>query len=81
MATLRDRAIDIVRKMPDDKILYVFQVLENIDLMILPAKETVENKAESAYNRLQSYRKSAKNDRNYKEELHSALEEKYAGSD
>ena len=79
MTMLQKQAIDIIKKLPDDKICHVINILEGIE-KLFPAKEEAElEKSQKAYQELQKYRKSCSVDRDYKSELAEALEEKYAG--
>ena len=79
MTMLQKQAIDIIKKLPDDKIYHVINILEGIE-KLFPEKEEAElEKSQKAYQELQRYRKIGSIDRDYKSELAEALEEKYAG--
>lgn len=76
MTMLQEQAIEMIKRLPDEKIFYVVNILEGIEGLYSdkPIKET---KAQKAYQNLQRFRKSSLVERDYKKELSEALEAKY----
>ena len=84
MTMLQEQAIDMIKKLPDDKIYYIVNILESIEGLFMPKdsqKTEKAQKAQKAYQELQRYRKSSRVERDYKAELAEALEEKYENID
>lgn len=81
MTMLQEQAIDMIKKLPDDKIYYVVNILEGIEGLFMPEDGQRTEKAQKAYQELQHYRKSSRVERDYKAELAEALEEKYENID
>lgn len=81
MISMRQQAIDMVNKIPDDKMYYLINILENIEGLMAPSDTEEKSDSQIAYQELEKYRKKGLTDRNYKEELYAALEEKYARTD
>lgn len=79
MTMLQEQAIEIIKKLPDDKIFHVIHILEGINELFPPENEQEREKSQKAYQELQRYRKSGSVDRDYKAELAEILEDKYAG--
>lgn len=78
MTMLQEQAIDMIKKLPDDKIYYVVNILEGIEGLFMENDSERADRAQKAYYELQRYRKSSLVDRDYKAELAEALEERYA---
>ncbi|MBQ7433331.1 MAG: hypothetical protein IJV50_07740 [Lachnospiraceae bacterium] len=78
MTAMREQAIELVKRMPEDKIYYLLNILENIEELVISQNSVEKTDAQTAYEELQKYRKPGVKERNYKEELYVALEEKYA---
>ena len=81
MTMLQEQAIDMIKKLPDDKIYYVVNILEGIEGLFMPKDSQKTERAQKAYQELQHYRKSSWVERDYKAELAEALEEKYENID
>ena len=81
MTMLQEQAIDMIKKLPDDKIYYVVNILEGIEGLFMPKDGQRIEKAQKAYQELQRYRKSSPVERDYKAELAEALEKKYENID
>lgn len=80
MSILRQQAIEMVNRIPEDKMYYVINILASIEGLMTPADMETKTDSQTAYEELKQYRKKGNIDRNYKEELYTALEEKYAGT-
>lgn len=79
MTAMQEQAIEMIKKMPDDKIYYVINILEGIEGLMYSSQAEKITKSQKAYQNFQRFRKCSLAERNYKEELHAALEEKYEG--
>lgn len=81
MTTIQKQAIDMIKRLPDDKIYFVVNILQGIE-GLYPSDHTNDLSAsQKAYRNLQRFRKMGAEDRDYKGELKEALEEKYANID
>lgn len=76
MTLMQEQAMDLIRKMPDEKIYYLVHLLEGLVETTSVRGNELDN-SQKAYENLQKYRCKGTVDRDYKAELHSALEEKY----
>lgn len=77
MTLIQEQAIDLIKRLPDEKIYYLINFLEAFEI----PRQTDNNEVTSsqrAYQNLQKFRKKGTEDRDYREELYAALEEKYA---
>ena len=81
MTMLQEHAIDMIKKLPDDKIYYIVNILEGIEGLFMSKDSQRTERAQKAYQELQHYRKSSPVERDYKAELAEALEEKYENID
>lgn len=76
MTLMQEQAIDLITKLPDEKIYYLINFLEGF----MDIKQVEKNKltnSQKAYQNLQKFRQKGTIDRDYKAELYAALEEKY----
>lgn len=71
----------MIERMPEDKLGYLLNILKNIEGLITPSAAEELSDAQLAYQELEKYRKKGTADRDYKRELYTALEEKYADID
>lgn len=74
MTVMQEQAIEIIKRLPDEKIFYVVNILEGIEGLTQNVSST---KAQTAYQNLQRFRKCGTVERSYKEELQEALIERY----
>lgn len=79
MTAIKKRAIEMIERMPDDRIYYVVSLLDSIEGLTAATDDSAEERTESqiAFEELQQYRKKGTVDRDYKEELYEAMREKY----
>ena len=78
MTSIQQQAIDLISKLPDEKVYYLINFLEGFGQPL----ETMENDdAWKAYQNIQKYRKPSSADRDYGMELNAAREKKYADID
>ncbi len=78
MTLMQEQAMDLIKKMPDEKIYYLIHLLEDF---VEPSTlyNTESTASQRAYQNLQKFRHRGTVERDYKAELCTALEEKYEG--
>ena len=81
MTTLKERAVDIIRRMPEEKLFYVVQLLESVEELSENTKKDGMTLEQRALEDLQRFRKKRDVEIDYKAELAEAREEKYASFD
>lgn len=82
MTELREKALKMVKEIPEDKVVYVIDILEGIKGLYSEQSEKklqLDDKKKTK-DALQKYRGRISDNFNYKEELMEALDEKYANS-
>lgn len=78
MTLMQEQAMDLIKKMSDEKIYYLIHLLE--DFVEPPTLYSTESTvSQRAYQNLQKFRHRGTVERDYKAELCTALEEKYEG--
>ena len=79
MSIMQEKAYEMIKRLPDDKLYYIVRLLEGLEGLVSPVRNddsmTLEQKA---YEDLQQFRRCSDVEIDYKEELAQALEEKYA---
>lgn len=78
MSEIRQQAIEMIEKMPEEKIYYIIDMLKKMEEPKDEPKQEGLTKAQIAFRELAKYRVQWDSDRDYREELYEALEEKYA---
>ena len=80
MTQLREQAIEMIKEIPEDKIIYVVNILKNVrDLSGQPqADGTQKMERGLLLEQLKQYRGRLSEDFDYKKELEEARDEKYA---
>ena len=81
MTVLKERAVDMIRRMPEEKLYYVVQLLESVEGLSENIESDAKTPAQRALEDLQRFRKRSDVEIDYKAELAKAREEKYAGID
>ncbi|GHU49269.1 hypothetical protein FACS1894200_07740 [Spirochaetia bacterium] len=83
MTVIKERTIDLIRHLPDEQVLYVFNILHNIEGLSQTTikKETVLSDKQKAYQHLLKYKGTLSADFDYEKELSEAREEKYGRFD
>lgn len=76
MTLMQEQAMDLIRKLPDEKIYYLINFLEGFT-EIKPMENIELSESQKAYQNIQKFRRKSEVDRDYKAELYTALEEKY----
>lgn len=82
MTKLREKALQMVKEIPEDKVIYVIDILEGIKGLYgeQPEIKLQLDEKKKARDVLQKYRGRIPDDFNYKKELMEAIDEKYADS-
>lgn len=81
MTMLQEKAVDMISRMPEEKLYYVIQLLESVEGLSENTGNDVKTSAQRALEDLQRFRKCSDVEIDYKAELAKAREEKYAGID
>lgn len=81
MTVMKERAIDMISRMPEEKLYYVVQLLESVEGLSENTEKGVKTPQQRALEDLQRFRKRSEVEIDYKAELAKAREEKYAGID
>ncbi len=81
MTMLKERAVDIIRRMPEEKLFYVVQLLESVEELSENTKKDGMTLEQRALEDLQRFRKKRDVEIDCKAELAEAREEKYASFD
>lgn len=81
MTMLKERAVGIIKRMPEEKLFYVVQLLESVEELSENVKKDGMTLEQRALEDLQRFRKKRDVEIDYKAELAEAREEKYAGFD
>lgn len=75
MTAIKEKAVKLIEKLPDDKIVYIVNIME--DLAILFHDTQDDKQRLQAYENLKKYKRGSSIPLDYKEELAKAMEEKY----
>ncbi len=76
MTQMKERAIEMIQRIPDDDMLYVINILQNLEQMTTK-KETDREQAMAAFQDLLKYRGRLPKDFDEDKELAEAREERY----
>lgn len=77
MTVIKEQAIEMIKKLPDDKVIYIVNILEGLEGLYSGNEEQALSKSQMAYQALQRLRRRGTEDIDYKSELTEALEENY----
>ncbi len=81
MTVMKERAMNMIRHMPEEKLYYVVQLLESVEGLSENIVEGLETPEQKALKDLRRFRKRSDVEIDYKAELMKAREEKYANID
>lgn len=70
MTVMQQQAIEMIKKLPDDKVYYVVNILKSIDELISETQTEELTKSQKAYQNFQRFRKNNPAERDYKEDLY-----------
>ena len=76
MALIKEKAVEMIRRMPDDNMLYVVNILQSLEAMTID-KEKDKQEARSALADILSMEKRLPEDFDPQKELEEARAEKY----
>ena len=76
MTLIKEKAVEMIRRMPDDNMLYVINILQSLEAMTID-KEKDKQKARSALADILSMEKRLPEDFDPQKELEEARAEKY----
>lgn len=79
MTRIKERAVEMIRRMPDDEMLYVINILQNLEEMTAK-KETDIEQAMMAFQDLMKYRGRLPADFDAEKEMAEAREGKYGNN-
>lgn len=79
MTQLREQAIEMIKEIPEDKIIYVVNILKNVKGLSgqMQKEENAVKRTDSLLENLEKYRGRLPEDFDYKKELAEARDEKY----
>lgn len=77
MTAMKERAIDMISRMPEEKLYYVVQLLESVEGLSENIEKGTKTTQQRALEDLQRFRKQSDVEIDYKAELAKAREEKY----
>lgn len=77
MTQIREKTLKMLEELPDEKLVYVFNILQNLEAFS-KSEETQDTKAsDDAFATLMKYSRTLPDDFDYKAELDTARMEKY----
>ena len=77
MTQIRKRTIEMLERLPEEKMIYVFNILQNIEALSLNGDALSGDTSDDAFATLMKYSRTLPEDFDYKAELESARMEKY----
>lgn len=81
MTVMKERAMNMIRRMPEEKLYYVVQLLESVEGLSENIVKGFETPEQKALIDLRRFRKQSDVEIDYKAELMRGREEKYANID
>lgn len=76
MTLMKEKAVEMIRRMPEDNMMYVINILQNLEAMSVDRSED-KKKAQNALAEILSMEKRLPDDFNPEKELREARAEKY----
>ena len=76
MTLMKERAVEMIRRMPEDNMTYVINILQNLEAMSIDRNED-KKRAQNALAEILSMEKRLPDDFDLKKELEEARTEKY----
>lgn len=76
MTLMKEKAVEMIRRMPEDNMTYVINILQNLEAMSVDKSED-KKKAQNALAEILSMEKRLPDDFNPEKELREARAEKY----
>lgn len=75
MTLIKEKAVEMIQRMPEDNMVYVIHILQNLEAMVLDKDK--KKKAQTALMNILNMEKRLPEDFDYKKELREAKIEKY----
>ncbi len=76
MTLMKEKAVEMIRRMPEDNMTYVINILQNLEAMSIDRDED-KKRAQNALTEILSMEKRLPDDFDPKKELEEARKEKY----
>lgn len=80
MTLMKEKAVEMIRRMPEDNMTYVINILQNLEAMSIDRNED-KKRAQNALAEILSMEKRLPNDFDPEKELREARAEKYENID
>lgn len=80
MTQMRKKALEMLERLPDEKMIYIFNILQNIEALSMSGEIQREETGETAFATLMRYSRSLSENFDYKAELEAARAEKYGSA-
>lgn len=71
MTQIREKTLEMLERMPEDKIVYVFNILQNIEALSAGGEKPEAMSEDDAFATIMRYSRSLPEDFDYKEELNA----------
>lgn len=82
MTQIREKTFKMLERLPDEKMIYVFNILQNIEALSADVgKKDDENETEDAFVTLMKYSRTLSENFDYEAELAAVRMEKYGSID
>lgn len=81
MTKIREQTLKMIERLPDDKMVYIFNILQNIEAFSMSEKTQDAEISKKAFRTLMKYSGTLPEDFDYKAELEAARTEKYGNTD
>lgn len=81
MTKIREQTLKMIERLLDDKMVYIFNILQNIEAFSMSEKIQDAEISTNAFRTLMKYSGTLPEDFDYKAELEAARTEKYGNTD
>ncbi len=81
MTQIREMTLKMIEKLPEEKMIYIFNILQNIEALSVDQGMQKKDTTEDAFITLMKYSRTLPKNFDYKAELESARAEKYGNID
>ena len=80
MTQIKKKTLEMIERLPDDKVVYVFNILQNIEAFSTSQPIDEIKEAQEAFETLMKFQGTLPEDFDYKTELERARDEKFGSS-
>lgn len=80
MTKIREQTLKMIERLPDEKMVYIFNILQNIEALSTGEKLQNTEVSRDAFETLMKYSGTLPEDFDYKAELEAARTEKYGNT-